>query len=421
MRPTDDGDRRPAAEQATGARRGRAGRRAERRAPTVTVARPPTEPRAGAAPASRACCSTTTSDAPDDVGYRGPGRLRGRRDHLPPARLLGPHRTGRAERAPATGSGTQRLYGFRDILVLKVVKRLLDTGVSLQQIRQAVQHLRERGVEDLAGITLMSDGASVYECTSRRRGRRPGPGRPGRVRHRGRPRLARGRGIAVRAAERAGRRRARRADHPATSSPRGAQPAPPADRPTTDPPAAPPAPPPACAGDGVMRRMLLVLVTPHGRVPAHRRGRRRGNPPRNLSGARTVRARRLWSAARPGRQRGRPGRGRVGCRDASPMPPTHADPGAHARCSTATVLHHAARRPRAGRTVPRPAHRPLTRRPGRDGRGRRPRRASTTSSTEAVPAVDPARRAARAPAAQPRPRSSPSCTPSPPATGAWCR
>ncbi len=66
----------------------------------------------------------------------------------------------------ATGSGTQRLYGFRDILVLKVVKRLLDTGVSLQQIRSAVSHLRERGVEDLAQITLMSDGASVYECTS---------------------------------------------------------------------------------------------------------------------------------------------------------------------------------------------------------------------------------------------------------------
>ncbi|WP_084078321.1 MerR family transcriptional regulator [Demequina sp. NBRC 110057] len=66
----------------------------------------------------------------------------------------------------AGGSGTQRLYGFRDILVLRVVKRLLDSGVSLQQIRSAVSHLRERGVEDLSRITLMSDGASVYECTS---------------------------------------------------------------------------------------------------------------------------------------------------------------------------------------------------------------------------------------------------------------
>ena len=66
----------------------------------------------------------------------------------------------------ASGSGTQRLYGFRDILVLKIVKRLLDAGVSLQNIRTAVEHLRSRGVTDLERITLMSDGASIYECSS---------------------------------------------------------------------------------------------------------------------------------------------------------------------------------------------------------------------------------------------------------------
>nr|WP_313505336.1 MerR family transcriptional regulator [Kocuria rhizophila] len=66
----------------------------------------------------------------------------------------------------AKGSGSQRLYSFRDILVLKVVKRLLDTGVSLQQIRSAVGALRLRDIEDLTRLTLMSDGASVYECTS---------------------------------------------------------------------------------------------------------------------------------------------------------------------------------------------------------------------------------------------------------------
>ena len=66
----------------------------------------------------------------------------------------------------ANGSGTQRLYGFRDILVLKLVKRLLDTGISLQQIRAAVSQLHEAGVHDLAQTTLMSDGASVYLCTS---------------------------------------------------------------------------------------------------------------------------------------------------------------------------------------------------------------------------------------------------------------
>ena len=66
----------------------------------------------------------------------------------------------------AAGSGSQRLYGFRDILVLKLVKRLLDTGISLQQIRTAVEQLREAGVNDLAQTTLMSDGASVYLCAS---------------------------------------------------------------------------------------------------------------------------------------------------------------------------------------------------------------------------------------------------------------
>lgn len=66
----------------------------------------------------------------------------------------------------ATGSGSKRRYGFRDILVLKLVKRLLDTGISLQQIRTAVAQLHEAGVHDLARTTLMSDGASVYLCTS---------------------------------------------------------------------------------------------------------------------------------------------------------------------------------------------------------------------------------------------------------------
>jgi DNA-binding transcriptional MerR regulator len=66
----------------------------------------------------------------------------------------------------AAGSGSARLYGFRDILVLKIVKRLLDAGVSLQNIRTAVDHLRSRGVVELERITLMSDGASIYECAN---------------------------------------------------------------------------------------------------------------------------------------------------------------------------------------------------------------------------------------------------------------
>lgn len=110
-----------------------------------------------------------TEDLPvldEDMGYRGPTACRAagityrQLDYWARTGLVEPTVRG------ASGSGSQRLYSFRDILVLKVVKRLLDTGVSLQQIRTAVSALRERGVEDLAQITLMSDGASVYECTS---------------------------------------------------------------------------------------------------------------------------------------------------------------------------------------------------------------------------------------------------------------
>ncbi|RAY11106.1 MerR family transcriptional regulator [Actinomadura craniellae] len=109
---------------------------------------------------------TQVSAPPENVGYRGPtacsaaGITYRQLDYWARTALVEP-----SVRA-AHGSGSQRLYSFRDILVLKVVKRLLDTGVSLQQIRTAVSHLRDRGVADLAQITLMSDGVSVYECTS---------------------------------------------------------------------------------------------------------------------------------------------------------------------------------------------------------------------------------------------------------------
>jgi DNA-binding transcriptional MerR regulator len=101
-----------------------------------------------------------------EVGYRGPtacsaaGITYRQLDYWARTGLVEP-----SVRA-AHGSGSQRLYSFRDILVLKVVKRLLDTGISLQQIRAAVRHLRDRGTDDLAEVTLMSDGVSVYECTS---------------------------------------------------------------------------------------------------------------------------------------------------------------------------------------------------------------------------------------------------------------
>jgi DNA-binding transcriptional MerR regulator len=106
------------------------------------------------------------SPMPSDLGFRGPvacsaaGITYRQLDYWARTGLVVPEVRG------ATGSGTQRLYSFRDILILKVIKRLIDAGISLQQIRTAIEHLRLRGVSDLTQVTLMSDGVSVYECTT---------------------------------------------------------------------------------------------------------------------------------------------------------------------------------------------------------------------------------------------------------------
>jgi DNA-binding transcriptional MerR regulator len=109
---------------------------------------------------------STLRPLPADIGYRGPvacaaaGITYRQLDYWARTGLVTPSVRG------AAGSGTQRLYGFRDILVLRIVKRLIDTGVSLPNIRAAVDHLATRTGEDLASLTIMSDGASIYECRS---------------------------------------------------------------------------------------------------------------------------------------------------------------------------------------------------------------------------------------------------------------
>ncbi len=101
----------------------------------------------------------------EDRGYRGPvacsvaGITYRQLDYWARTGLVEP------ELRVAEGSGTQRLYSFRDVLMLKVIKKLIDAGISLQQIRLAISHLRARGNADLTAITLLSDGTSVFECT----------------------------------------------------------------------------------------------------------------------------------------------------------------------------------------------------------------------------------------------------------------
>lgn len=68
----------------------------------------------------------------------------------------------------ATGSGSQRLYSFSDIVQLKVVKRLLDAGMSLKKIRSAIEILRQQLANDrpLQDVTLLSDGQTIYAARS---------------------------------------------------------------------------------------------------------------------------------------------------------------------------------------------------------------------------------------------------------------
>ena len=69
-------------------------------------------------------------------------------------------RTGllRPSLAEAKGSGSKRLYTYRDVLELKVIKQLLDSGVSLQSARRAVDCLRQDVGADLASANLVLTG-----------------------------------------------------------------------------------------------------------------------------------------------------------------------------------------------------------------------------------------------------------------------
>jgi DNA-binding transcriptional MerR regulator len=73
----------------------------------------------------------------------------------------------RASVRDARGSGSQRLYSFEDIVQIKLIKRLLDAGVSLKRIRVAVDYVRERGLS-LRDLTLVSEGDRVYALDDQR-------------------------------------------------------------------------------------------------------------------------------------------------------------------------------------------------------------------------------------------------------------
>jgi len=110
----------------------------------------------------------TETDIDTTLGFRSPqvcavvGITYRQLDYWDRSGLLGP------SLQEATGSGTQRLYTFQDIVTLRVVKRLKDAGTSLHKIRSAFEQLEEQEGEGWreSDITLLSDGSTIYAARS---------------------------------------------------------------------------------------------------------------------------------------------------------------------------------------------------------------------------------------------------------------
>ncbi len=66
--------------------------------------------------------------------------------------------------ADASGSGSRRLYSYRDLLELKVIKNLLDAGIRLESVRDVFEYLRTHLNEDIVSAHLVIDGAQVILC-----------------------------------------------------------------------------------------------------------------------------------------------------------------------------------------------------------------------------------------------------------------
>jgi DNA-binding transcriptional MerR regulator len=100
-----------------------------------------------------------------EQGYRGPqvctivGITYRQLDYWARTELLRPSIT------EAKGSGSQRLYSYTDLVQLKVIKRLLDAGISLKSARRAIDCLREFGDELTTANLVIEDGRSVLANT----------------------------------------------------------------------------------------------------------------------------------------------------------------------------------------------------------------------------------------------------------------
>lgn len=66
--------------------------------------------------------------------------------------------------AEATGSGSRRMYSYRDLLELRMIKSLLDSGIKLESVREAFRFLRAEPDRDIASAHLVICGTQVVLC-----------------------------------------------------------------------------------------------------------------------------------------------------------------------------------------------------------------------------------------------------------------
>ena len=66
--------------------------------------------------------------------------------------------------ADASGSGTRRQYTYKDLLELKVVKKLLDSGIKLTSVRDVFAYMREHVDTEISSAHIVIDGSSVILC-----------------------------------------------------------------------------------------------------------------------------------------------------------------------------------------------------------------------------------------------------------------
>jgi DNA-binding transcriptional MerR regulator len=64
----------------------------------------------------------------------------------------------------AAGSGSRRKYSYKDLLELRVIKTLLDSGIKLESVRDVFDYLREHVDADIASAHLVINGSSVVLC-----------------------------------------------------------------------------------------------------------------------------------------------------------------------------------------------------------------------------------------------------------------